>query len=783
MIRNKYFLSLSLPVYCLLALGFFLLPNSLRAQDKSRMAIIPQPESLKVKKGSFPVTPKTVIVIGKEDSASYRIGELLSGSLSRLTGFRVPVVFSAEGRNSFNQIRFRLSSRSVTGKEGYFMKVGRSGISIQYDDQSGAFYALQTLLQLMPEQVYGNSAVSGLPLRIPCCEIQDKPRYTYRGMHLDVSRHFFPVDFIKRYIDLLAMHKFNTFHWHLTDDQGWRIMINKYPLLTETGSRRKETMKGSYDDHRFDGIPYEGFYSQEEIREVVRYAQERYVTIIPEIEMPGHARAALAAYPELACTTEPVEVATAWGVFTEAFCPSEVTFSFLEDVLMEVCSLFPGKYVHIGGDECLKDTWKSSAHCQELMVREKLQSVEELQSYFIRRIERFLSAQNKKLIGWDEILEGGLAPEATVMSWRGIDGGLAAARQNHDVIMTPGSHCYFDHYQSDPATEPLAIGGYTTLEKVYAYEPTPADSLTPDQQRHILGAQGNVWTEYIPDGSQVEYMAFPRACALAEVLWSPAETRNWKNFTERLLIHFRRLDALQVRYARSVFDVTSAVHADPKTRKLLVYLSSGFEGGQIHYTLDGSDPDAASPVFSEPIPITQSTGVRACLNYQNRRGKILSRELHVHRATALPYSLKDQWKQYDGSTAFGLTDGIYGEINRYNTWVGFSGRDLDATVDLEKIQTIRRLSVSFYNKNRSWIFLPVRVSFFLSSDSIHWQKIYETSAINDTLANSIVPVTLLVDHMEARYIRVVAQNTGRCPHGHPGEGKEAWLFADEIVVE
>ncbi|HET7584994.1 MAG TPA: beta-N-acetylhexosaminidase [Gemmatimonadaceae bacterium] len=430
--------------------------------------------------------------------------------------------------------------------EAYALVVDSAGVRITARDHAGVFYGLQTLREL----VRPDSARAADGWSIPAARIDDAPRFPYRGAHLDVVRHFFPVAFVERYIDLLARYKLNTFHWHLTDDQGWRIEIERYPRLTSVGSRRTETVVGKhFDPYVGDGVPYGGYYTQEEIRQVVAYAAERYVTVIPEIEMPGHARAALAAYPDLACTPGPFTVATRWGVFDDIFCPTEHTFDFLENVLTEVMALFPGTYIHVGGDEVPKRRWRESDAAQAVMRREGLANEAELQSYFMRRIEAFLTAHGRRLIGWDEILEGGLPPEATVMSWRGTAGGIAAARAGHDVIMTPSDFLYFDHYQGDPATEPLAIGGFTPLGKVYAFEPVP-DSLTADQARHILGAQANVWTEYIATESQVEYMLFPRLLALAEVVWSPRASRDWESFEARLPSQLEALDRAWVRYRK-----------------------------------------------------------------------------------------------------------------------------------------------------------------------------------------------------------------------------------------
>ncbi len=447
-------------------------------------------------------------------------------------------------------IQLRLVPNSSASPEGYRLSVNSSGVRIDAPAGAGLFYGLQTLRQLLPQP--GERAV------IRTVDIEDAPRFAYRGIHLDVARHFFPVDFIKKYIDLMSRYKLNTFHWHLTEDQGWRLEITQYPRLTEVGSCRKETMVAkNFTPYVGDGTQYCGFYTQAQAREIVEYARERFITVIPEIELPGHALAALAAYPELGCTPGPFEVGTRWGVFEDVYCPKEETFAFINNVLGEVTEIFPSRYIHIGGDEVPKKRWQESELAQSTMRREQLKDEHELQSYFIRRVEQMLHARGRRLIGWDEILEGGLAPDATVMSWRGMEGAIAAARQGHDVIMTPGSHLYFDHYQGQPESEPLAIGGNSPIEKVYSFEPIPAE-LNSAEARHVLGAQANVWTEYMKTSDHVEYMVFPRLLALSEVVWSPKATsderratrslRNWESFRARLPAELVRLGRLGVRY-------------------------------------------------------------------------------------------------------------------------------------------------------------------------------------------------------------------------------------------
>jgi len=528
---------------------------------------------------------------------------------------RLPVFLpdASEAQLGRAGIAFRSAdTATVDGPEGYRLEIAPRGVTITAASDAGRFYALQTLQQLV------EAAEGG---RVPAVTIADAPRFSWRGLHLDVGRHFQPVSFIKRYLDLMARYKLNVFHWHLTEDQGWRIEIKKYPRLTEVGSCRKETILAKhFTPYVGDGVPYCGFYTQEEIREVVAYAAARQITVVPEIEMPGHTVAALAAYPQYACTPGPFEVLTIWGVSDDIFCPSEATFAFLQDIMTEVLALFPSRFIHIGGDEAPKTRWDASPIAQEVIRREGLKDSHELQSWFIQRMERWLAARDRRLIGWDEILEGGLPAGATVMSWRGIGGGIAAARAGHDVVMTPTSHLYFDYYQGDERFEPLAIGGLLTLERVYSYEPIP-EALTPDHARHILGAQGNVWTEYLKTAANVEYMAFPRALALAEVTWSPRERRSWASFEARLPQALRTLDRLGVNYR---LPHVVGLDADVLTldSTATVTLSVPIANAVIRYTTDGSDPTATSPRYTTPVilPVT-AAGTRVTARAFTREGK------------------------------------------------------------------------------------------------------------------------------------------------------------------
>jgi hexosaminidase len=507
--------------------------------SQNNIAFIPKPQNTLVGKGSFYINTKTYI---QADENSFE-ANYLKEAIQIQTGLHLKTT----SKNNSKNIQLVLLEPKIANfnKEKYEIVVSDSEIVISALTNQGLFYGIQTLLQMVPFEKKNEIA-------IPWIKISDAPKYAWRGMHLDVCRHYFPITFIKKYIDYLAHYKMNTFHWHLTEDQGWRIEIKKYPKLTEIGAWRNGSMIGRYDDQKFDDIKYGGFYTQEEIKEVVAYASQRHVTIIPEIEMPGHSLAALAAYPELSCTGGPFEVGKKWGVFDDVYCPKEETFTFLENVLSEVMALFPSEYIHIGGDECPKTRWKSCAHCQRLIKEKGLKDEHELQSYFIQRIEKFVNSKGRKIIGWDEILEGGLAPNAAVMSWRGTEGGIAAAKQKHFVVMSPGSHCYFDHYQGKPENEPLAIGGFTSLEKVYNFNPMPKE-LNLEEQKYILGAQANVWTEYILTPEQVEYMIMPRMSALAEVLWGTAKPENYLDFKTRLQAQENWLKNNNINYRKTSF--------------------------------------------------------------------------------------------------------------------------------------------------------------------------------------------------------------------------------------
>jgi hexosaminidase len=534
-----------LPVGVLAAI----LATPVLAQDAPpNVKIIPQPESLTVGRGVFRLAATTVI---STDAATADIGRRFAASVFPATGLTIPVRTSTAATTG---IVLRRDPRLTRlGDEGYELTITPKLIAIRAREPAGVFYGLQSVRQLLPPQIFRAARVDSIPWLVPAVRIVDRPRFSWRGAHLDVGRHFMPKEFVKKYIDLLALQKMNTFHWHLTEDQGWRIEIRKYPRLTSVGAWRTQTLVGHQQDGdsttwQYDGVRHGGFYTQDDVREIVAYARDRFVNVVPEIEMPGHALAAIAAYPRLGVTGQPADVGMRWGVYANILNADESTVNFMQDVLLEVMDLFPSRFIHIGGDEADKALWKTSPAIQERIRSLGVKDEHELQSWFIQRMDAFLTKHNRRLVGWDEILEGGLAPGATVMSWRGTKGGIDAARAGHDVIMAPTSNTYLDYYQSqNTAGEPLAIGGFLPLDKVYSFEPVPAD-LEPQYRSHILGAQGQLWTEYMPGPKNVEYMAFPRLTALAEVLWTQPDRKDYRDFLDRLASYLERLSVLDVAY-------------------------------------------------------------------------------------------------------------------------------------------------------------------------------------------------------------------------------------------
>lgn len=593
---------------------FFLLLSSVYATNAQiadpNLGIIPAPKSVNILTRQFTVNAETVIQY--ENTEDLPNANLLHEFLKEKYLLNLAVI-KRPTKKAGSTILFSSKETEQMPTEGYTLNINQNSIVLRGKD-AGQFYGLQTLLQLFPIE-------RAAKLLLPCAEINDEPRFKFRGMHLDVTLHFFPVSFVKKFIDRMAQYKLNTFHWHLTEDQGWRIEIKKYPELTKSGAWRAQTLIGSAQKENpigYDNTPHGGFYNQDEIRDVIKYASDRHITILPEIELPGHCISALTAYPYLGCGDNPGPFKTieSWGIYEDVFCAGkESTFEFLEDVLTEVMDLFPSKYIHIGGDEVPKARWKTCRYCQNRIKDNNLKDEYELQSYFVQRIEKFINSKGRAIIGWDEILEGGLAPNATLMSWRGEKGGIAAAQQNHDVIMAPNDYIYFDHYQAKPEQEPMGFPGFNPLEKVYSYNPVPP-SLSPEQQKHILGAEACVWTEYMATEAKVEYMTLPRLFAFSEIAWTPLERKSYTNFfEERVPVHLAKLDQTDVLYF-----VPPAIGADDEKtyhikggKDVTITMKPTVIGAKIFYTFNELSPRESDFLYEKPITVHVPDGQRRVL--------------------------------------------------------------------------------------------------------------------------------------------------------------------------
>ncbi len=742
--------------------------------------VIPLPREIKMQ-GEIPYLMKRSATIGYsagDDSLAHN-ARLLAGYLKEITGKEHTV---AEGEGD---ITLRIDP-SVTQPEGYRLTVAADqGVVIAGSTLAGIFYGIQTLRKSLPAEVKGK-------VEMPAVTINDYPSFAYRGMHLDAARHYFTPDSIKIYLDILALHNVNRFHWHIIDDQGWRIEIKKYPRLTEIGSVRKETVIGR-NSGEYDGKEYGGFYTQDEVRDIIAYAAERHITIIPEIDLPGHQQATLAAYPELGCTGGPYEVWGQWGVSDNVICAgNEQAMQLLEDVLAEVIDLFPSEYIHIGGDECPKTRWEKCPKCQAriagLGIRgDKRHSAEEyLQSYVITRMEKFVESKGRHIIGWDEILEGGLAPNATVMSWRGVRGGIEAAKQEHDVIMTPNSYLYFDYYQTrDVANEPLGIGGYVPVEQVYSFD--PAAGIPEEFKKYVIGVQANLWTEYITNFRHVEYMLLPRLAALAEVQWSDPATRDYDYFLQRLVRMMELYDRLGYNYARHIFDLTASVRPDVDSGYLEVTLNHQVEG-DIYYTLDGTEPTTASPKYASPLRITGDADLRAIMIRPNGyRSRILSETFRFNKATVKPITLKENPSRgyaYTGATV--LNDGLSGDENyRTGRWLGFQGADVDAVIDLKTAAEISRVAFNTNVAKGDWVFGATEAVVKVSDDGASFRQVasLDIPVQQEGDRNGVFTHELTFPAVKARYVEVIIRGSGPMPAWHGAAGRPSYVFVDEITVE
>ncbi len=743
--------------------------------QNAEVVLIPKPQSIELKTGTFKIAENITIYFEPEFEIA---GNFFNEYLQKGAGFQLQ-------NASKSDANIVIEKDASQPSEGYFLDISNSKITIKASNAGGAFYAVQTLRQLFPPVLEAENSTKEQTFSLPQLTITDFPKFQYRGMHLDVSRHFFDKEFVKKYIANLALLKMNKFHWHLTDDQGWRIEIKKYPELTTKGAFREETRIGHYEDkpELYDGKRYGGFYTQEDIKEVVAFAATQNVTIIPEIEMPGHAQAAISSYPELGCTGAQIPVATTWGVFEDIFCPKEETFTFLENVLSEVISLFPGEYIHIGGDEAPKTRWKNCAHCQQLIIDRNLIDENGLQSYFIHRIEEFVNSKGKKIIGWDEILEGGLAPNATVMSWRGMQGGIDAAKQKHDVIMTPVSHCYFDYYQSENLDEPNAIGGFLPLKKVYSFNPIPAE-LNQEEAKHILGAQGNLWTEYIPTEKQIEYMVFPRILAMSEIDWSGPSTNfetDYPDFFSRIEGFMKRLDALNINYANYLYEIEGKKLKE--NNQVFYELSTPTKGKNIRYSINNEE----TQVYSKPILIEKDSKITAnVFKNDEKLGRDFSEEIKYHKAITAKITLNvPPNPAYAAGGKEALINGISGSDKRYGDkeWSGFWGDDLEITIDLGKDTEIHSLETRFFNSPGVWIYSPKELS--VSCKSSDGKEFAYSKEIKVEDSNKIDVLVNLAENksFKTRYIKLKIPNYGMIPDGLQGAGHKAWTFIDEIIIK
>ena len=742
--------------------------------------VIPLPANISANEGeAFKLTSSTKIVYPEGNEMMKRNAEFLSDYLKNITGIELKTTTDASDKNA---IVLSLGLEN-TNKEAYRLQIDQKAIQINGASEAGVFYGIQTLRKSTP--------ITEGSISYPSVTIEDQPRFGYRGMMLDVARHFEPVDFVKKYIDLLALHNVNRFHWHLTEDQGWRIEIKKYPKLTEIGSVRSETVKG-HNTGKYNGKPHGGFYTQEEIKDIVKYAGERYITVVPEIDLPGHMLAALAAYPEFGCTGGPYEVAKSWGVFDDVLCAgNDSTFTFLEDVLTEVMELFPSEYIHIGGDECPKVRWEKCPKCQAKIKELGLKSDEKhtkehyLQSYVTDRIGKFLNDHGRKFIGWDEILEGKLAPNATVMSWRGMNGGIQAAQLGHDAIMTPTDFCYFDYYQTgDTDNEPMAIGGFLPLEKVYSFNPIP-DELTPEQSTHILGAQANLWTEYIPTPEQVEYMTLPRLAAMSEAQWCAPEKKDYSNFLTRLPRLLDLYEKLGYNFAKHIFDIQAKLTPNIEKGSLDIELST-IDSVPIYYTLDGSEPTKESLLYTDKLDINESTEIKAkAIRGNGKDSKLFSEKVTVNKSTFKPIKLETTISpSYTYGGAVTLVDGLFGGDNyRSGHWLGFPGNDLVAVIDMLKPTAISQVDVRCLVKTSDWIFDAEGLVIESSENGTDFSLI-KKDAYSDTNNgdwNELVTHSMSFEPVTAQYFRVSVKSA-TIPQWHAGKGGKGFVFVDEIVL-
>lgn len=748
--------------------------------NASNYAITPFPQKLIEGKGNFTFNSKTKIVYSQFTAQEITVASyVFIKQLQTVSGFNCEI--SASSVAESNTIFIKKNS-NLTNSEAYKLLITKNKIFIEAPTPQAVFYALQTIRQLLPTKFESAIKQPTVNWEISCCEIEDAPELKYRGLMLDVARSFSAVEEVKALIDQLAFLRLNTFHWHLSDDQGWRIEIKKYPKLTSVGASRNKTLIGHYntEPQMYDQTRVGGFYTQQEVKDVVKYASERFVEVIPEIEMPGHGMAALAAYPQFSCSGGPFDVAEKWGIFNDIYCTKEETFKFLEDVLSELIPLFDSKYIHLGGDEAPHLRWHNCANCQRRMKELNLKTEMELQTYFINRMERFVNSKGRKIIGWDEILNNGLSKGTTIMSWRGEKGGIDAARSGYNVIMTPSSHLYFDAYQSQALTEPLAIGGYNPIENVYAYNPL-SDSLNLEQKKHIIGVQANLWTEYLSNRSRREYMLFPRIAALSEIAWLPEKKKDYSRFCTNLPSLLDRYKIQGVNFSKAFYNIEGTTKVIPEGLGLVLTSKAS---GTIHYTLDGSAPDLKSPIFGSAIVLGKEMTVKAVLfngteNTENYYEQKFIENLLAGEKTEITVAPSPKYKGIGAET---LTDCIVGRYPLLGSqWLGYEGDDTEVLVSFKKPKNITELSLSTTQQVGQWIYAPSFIELYIKKKNTEFELIGKLT-FNDIIQNGSKG-TLKFPKEELVAVKAVVKNYGIIPQGNQGEGHNSWLFIDEFSAK